>query len=85
MIENADETHFVFYMHNGRTVGLRRDENVKYAYVVAVDEDITVRVTGGRRAEIECPIVIFQNQKRSHPAHNVPDNVQGFCYRSQPK
>ena len=29
MIENADETHFIFNIDNGRTIGFRGDEEIK--------------------------------------------------------
>ena len=32
-LENAEETHFIFNMDNGRTIGLRETEHVKYADV----------------------------------------------------
>lgn len=81
MVENADETHFVFNLDNGRTIGTRGDQHVKYADIVAGDEGITmmVRIRGGRDARIECPMLIFQNQNRSYPIRNVPDNVPGVC------
>jgi hypothetical protein len=35
MAENADETHFVVNMDNGRTQGMIGDGDVKYADVVS--------------------------------------------------
>ena len=60
LVENADETHFVFNMDNGRTVGMRGDEHVKYADVASGDEGITmmVRITGGRNARVEAPMLV---------------------------
>lgn len=86
-IENADETHFVFNMDNGRTVGMRGDEHVKYADVVSGDEGITmmVRVTGGARAAIQTPMLVFKNDNSSYPIRGVPDTVPGVCYRSGKK
>lgn len=54
MVENADETHFVFNMDNGRTLGLKGDEHVKYADVVSGDEGITmmVNIMGGIHARL---------------------------------
>lgn len=65
----------------GRTIRTRGDQNVAYADIVAGDEGITmmVRIKGGRDARIECPMFIFQNQGRSYPIRNVPDNVPGVC------
>ena len=53
-VENADETHFVFNIDNGRTIGLRGDDHFKYADIVSGDEWITmmVRIKGGPRASI---------------------------------
>ncbi len=54
-IENADETHFVFNMDNGRTVGFRSQEHVRYADVPSGNEGITmmVRITGGKDPHVE--------------------------------
>ena len=87
LIENIDETHFVVNMDNGRTLGFRGDDDVKYADVVSGGESMTmiVRITGGPSSHVEAPMIIFQNQNRSYPIHGVPDNVPGVCYRSGPK
>ncbi len=37
-VENADETHFIYYMDNGRTVCFRGQEEVRYADVVSGNE-----------------------------------------------
>ncbi len=52
----------------------------KYADAVSCGEGITmiVRLTGGKRAQIETPVLIFINK-------NLPDGVPGFCYRTSPK
>ncbi|CDF38688.1 unnamed protein product [Chondrus crispus] len=85
-VENDDETQFVFNMDSGRTIGLRGDENVKYAYVVSGDERITmmVRITGGPHACI-APMLVFKNENCSYPIRAVPDTVPGVCYRSGKK
>lgn len=87
LLSNADETHFIFNMDNGRTIGMRGDTNVKYADVTSGDEGITmmVHVSGGRFGKVEFPMLIFRNSGRSYPIRNVPDDVPGVCYRSQPK
>ena len=86
-MENADETHFVFNMDNGRTLGLKGDCHVKYADVVSGGDPITmvVRITGGRDACIQPPMIIFKNENRSFPIRGLPDNVLGVCHRSSPK
>lgn len=87
LIPNAEETHFVFNMDKGRTIGIRGENTVKYADVTSGGEGITmmVHVSRVRFAEIECPFLIFQNPSRSYPIRNVPNDVPGVCYRFQPK
>jgi hypothetical protein len=50
MVENADETHLVVNMDNGRTLGMIGDEDVKYADVVSGGTGMTrlVRISGGK-------------------------------------
>lgn len=86
-VENADETHFVFNMDNGRTLGFIGDNDIKYADVVSGGEPITmmVRISGGRRAAIHPPMIIFKNLKRSYPVRGAEDSVPGACYRTSPK
>ncbi len=83
-IENADETHFVFNMDNVRTVGFRSQEHVRYADVESGNKGITmmVRITGGKDAHVEVPMLVFINEKCSYPIQGVPDSVPGACYRS---
>ena len=85
--ENADETHFVFNMDNGKTLAFIGDKEVKYADVVSGGEPITmmVRITGGKNSMICPPMLIFKNQNRSYPIRGVADNVPGVCYRSSPR
>jgi hypothetical protein len=48
-IENADETHFVINMDNGKTLGFRGDNLVKNANVVVGDLKMTmvIRISNG--------------------------------------
>ncbi len=48
-IENADETHFVFNIDNGRTSGFRAQDEVRYSDALSGNEGIsmTVRSLGG--------------------------------------
>ncbi len=59
-IENADETHFVFNMDNGRTVGFRSQEHVRYADVTSRNEGIAmmVRINRGKDAHVEVPMLV---------------------------
>jgi len=85
-IENADETHFIFNMDNGKTLGFKGDRHVKYADVVSGGDPITmmVRISGGVNARIEAPMLIFKNQNGAYPIRGVADNVPGVCYRTGP-
>ena len=49
LVGNMDETHFIVNIANGRMLGFRGDENVKYADVVSGGENmiLMVRNTGG--------------------------------------
>ena len=87
MVENIDETHFIVNMTNGKTLGFSGDENVKYADVVSGSEGMTmiVRITGGKNAYIEPPMMVFMNKNRSYPIRGTPDNVPGVSYRTSPK
>lgn len=86
-VENADETHFVINVDNGRTLGFCGDTEVKYADVVSGGEGYTmlVRLTGGRDARIAAPFMVFKNVGRHYPIRGVPDNVPGVAYRTGPK
>jgi hypothetical protein len=83
-IENVDETHFVINMENGKTLGLRGDQTVKYADVVSGGEAMTmvVRVTGEVRAKIMAPMIIFTNAGGAYPIRGVPNNMPGVTYQS---
>jgi hypothetical protein len=86
-MENVDATHFVINMENGKTLGLCGDQTVKYADVVSGGEAMTmvVRVTGGVRAKIMAPMIIFTNAGGAYPIRGVPNNVPGVTYRSSPR
>ena len=87
LIENLDETHFTINMDNGKTLGFCGDSEVKYADVVAGGESMTmvVRISGGRRAMIESPMIIFCNENRNYPIRGLEDSIPGVCYRTGPK
>lgn len=86
-ISNADETHFIFNMDNGKTLGFCGDEEVRYADVTSGGEGMTmlVRLSGGPCAKIEPPLMIFKNRDRNYPIRGTPDNVPGVSYRTGPK
>ena len=68
LIENVDETHFIINMNNGKTLGFRRDDIVKYVDVVSGGVGITmlVRLSEGQNGRIHDPFLIFQNQGCTH-------------------
>lgn len=87
MIENIDETHFVLNCDNGRTLEFRGGEVAKYADIASGGQAMTmmVKISGGRRATIEDPMLIFSNSNRSYHIQGLQDNVPGICYGSSPK
>jgi hypothetical protein len=87
LVENADETNFVINMDNGKTLGFRGDNDVKYVDVVSGGMGMTmlVSLTGGLGATICTPFMIFQNASGSYPIRGVPDNVPGDSYRRSAK
>lgn len=86
-LENADETHFVINVDNGRTLGFCGSSDVKYADVVSGGEGFTmmVRLTGGRDARIANPFLVFTNKDCNYPIKGVPDDINGVAYRTGPK
>ena len=87
LMDNIDETHFVINVDNGRTLGFRGDSTVRYAEVVFGGDSMTmvVRISGGRRAMIEAPMLIFTNTNGHYPIRGLEDNVLCVCYRTSPK
>jgi hypothetical protein len=77
LIEKMDETHFVVNVYNGRTLGIRGDNDVKYSEVVSGGESMTmmVRITGGVSSHIAAPMMIFTNKNRSYPIQGISDDV----------
>ena len=86
-LSNADETHFVVNMYNGKTLGIAGHQEVRYADVTSAGEGMTmlVRLSGGKNAMIQPPLMVFKNQNRNYPIRNVPDNIPRVAYRTGPK
>ena len=80
LMENLDETHFIVNLDNGHTLGFRGDTTMKYVEVVSGGESMTivVRISGGRRATIEAPMIIFSNENKSYPIRSLIDDIPGF-------
>lgn len=87
LVENADETHFVINMDNGKMLGFHGNNDVKYTDVVSggIGMTMVVCLTGGPSSEICAPFMIFQNEQESYPIRGVPDDVPGVSYRSSKK
>ena len=87
ILKNVDEMHFVMNMDNGKTLGFRGNQAVKYADVISKGEAMTmvVRITGGVWAAIMAPMIIFTNQMRNYPIRRVENNVLRICYQTGPK
>ena len=60
---------------------------LKYADVLSggIGMAMMVYITGGSRARIGAPMMIFQNPNRSYTINGLPDDVPGASYQSGPK
>ncbi|KAL2643484.1 hypothetical protein R1flu_011071 [Riccia fluitans] len=87
LIENMDNMHFMINMDNGKTLGFRGNEEVKYADVISggVGMTMVVKITGGPNAKIGVPFMIFKNKDETHPIRRVPDDRTDVCYRTTKK
>lgn len=88
MVENMDETHFIFNMDNHHTLGLRGCGKVNYADVVSGGEGMTMvlRIRGGENAAIEAPFMIFRNTNRNYPIlGHTGQYIAGVSYRTGPR
>ena len=87
MVENLDKTHFIFNMDNGKTLGYRVSTKVNYADVVSGCDGLTMvlRLRGGVDAKLMQPFPIFKNRDRNYSMANLPDNINGVSYHTQPR
>ena len=87
LMENLDKTHFVVNLNNGRTLGFQGNTTVKYAEVVSEGESMTMvlRISGGRHATIEAPMLIFSNENRSYSIHGLTDDIPVVSCKMGPK
>jgi DDE superfamily endonuclease len=86
-VESMDDTHLRINVDNGRTVAEIGNRQVKYLDVLSGGQGMTmmVRLSGGAGGMIANPCIVFQNESRSYPIRQVPDNVPGVSHRSQQK
>ena len=87
MVENMDEAHFIFNMNNHRTLGFRGSKKMNYADVVGGCDWFTtvLRLKGGIDAKLMQLFLNFKNRERNYPMMNLPDNVDGVSYRTEPR
>ena len=67
LIYDMDKTTFVTNFDNGRTLGFRGDENVKYAAAASGGEGMVMilHITGGARSCFGNPMLIFKMRSES--------------------
>ena len=87
MVENMDETHFLFDLHNCETLGFLGCTTVNFADVLSVGEGMTLvlRIYGVENAKVEALFMIFKNRNFSYPINGVADNIEGVSYRTGPR
>lgn len=83
-IENADETHFIIKVDNGRTLGFFRDKEVNYVDILSGSEGfkVVVRNSGGRDSRFDAPFLVFKNKDQNYYIRGIPDDVDGVSYRT---
>ena len=86
-VENFDEYNFEFDLTNDRVLDFKGKKRVSYAEVCSGREKLTVcmRIAGGPECRLENPMIISQNSQRNYPIRGLQDNIEGVCYRTQPR
>ena len=66
-VSNADETHFVINIDNHRTLGICGEAEIRCSDVVSGAEGMAmiVRISGGRDARIEGPMMVFRTKREA--------------------
>lgn len=74
-------------MDNGTTLGVRRNDVVKYAGGTSASEgmETMVHISRGVCSYFKTPFMIFQNNDRNYPIRSIKDNIPGVCYRTVSK
>ena len=67
MVDNMDETHFIFYMYNHKTLSFRGTNKVNYADMVGGCDGfiMVLRLSGSIEAKLMEPFLIFKNRDRN--------------------
>lgn len=78
---NPHETHFLFNMNNGRTIGFKGEIEVNYAEVVSGGQEMTVlvRFNGVRDPQISAYLMVFLNKDRHYPIIGTLDIIPGVA------
>lgn len=87
IVENAEETHFVMNMDNGRTLRFKGEEEVKRVKVVSggVGKTIIVRHFGRRSSRTENFFMVLKHQEKKRLFKGATEIIQGASYRTEPK
>lgn len=86
-IENYDETSMCLDMTGGFALEVAGKKRINWSTLSSGRESfsIAMRISGGPKAKIETPFVVFQNVNSSYPINGIPDNTEGVTYRSNPR
>lgn len=68
-MRNAEETHFVFDLTNGNTLGFTNGEEVRYAELSFGSEGMTVllQISGGENENIQVPFMVLRTRAEIIP------------------
>lgn len=83
-MKNACETHVIVNLENGKTFGVRSDNEVRYADITSGVEGMTmvVRLSRGPNARVQTLFLIFKNKNRNYRIRGLPDTLPIFVYRA---
>ena len=86
MVDNLDETHFIFNMDSHKRLGFCGSNKVKYAdkFSRCDDFSLVLRLRDDIDAKLMHLFLIFENRNRNYRMVNLPDNIDGVSFRTQP-
>lgn len=81
-IGDAENTHYIFIMDNGKSLGFIGGKQVKYVKVLSSGETLIlmVRLYDREKETIHLPMMVLKNHNIYYRIRGVPDTVAGVIY-----